>query len=363
MFALGKNKGMAGQDPGSSSKEGARTRMFLAGLLTVGVSFAFSVFVAGCSRQDPPLNLKFWSISFSPDGGSVVTGGGEGAPFHAPEPGELVLWKIGSERERPIQQRASVRSVAWSPDGKFIAVGDLSGVAKLVDPKTGKTLLSFSPPASQVNAVACSGNGDLVAGATFDGTVELWNSNGKEWRLLMVPGEQFLDVAFSRDGASMVATARSGRGYLYNLANSGDPVKLQAYDGPPKKDSTCECTAFAPDGLTFATGSLRRLAFWDTQTGRVQHDVVCSANVNNVAFAPSGDVVATVHADGNLALWNSQTGALLNSAQAHPNEAFGLSFSPDGTRLATASRNDFTIKIWDAATLQLVASHHRFAAK
>jgi WD40 repeat protein len=232
-------------------------------------------------------------------------------------------------------------------------------VTKLLDPKTGNTLLALSPPANQVNAVAFSGNGNLVAAATFDGTIELWDCKGKEQHVFVVPMEKFLDVAISRNGKAMVAIGLNGKVYLYNLIDLGDPLKLQAYDGTPKVDPTAGCTAFSADGLAFATGSLQSLRIWETQTGNLMQDVACTANVNKIAFAPGGDTVATVHADGRLVLWNFRTGAQLNSTQAHPDEAIGLSFSPDGKRIATVARNDFTIKIWDAATLHLMAAHHR----
>jgi WD40 repeat protein len=249
--------------------------------------------------------------------------------------------------------------VVWSPNGEFVAVGDFAGVTKLVSPESGKTLLSFSPPANQVNAVAVSRNGNLVAGATFDGTIDLWDNVGKEQHLFLVGAEKLLDVAISPDDVAMVATARSGNAFLFDLVERGDPMKLQAYNGPPKIDPTAECAAFSADGLTFATGSLTTLRIWETRTGLLQQEVACTANVNNVAFAPGGNMVATVHADGRLALWNYHTGEQLNSTQAHPDEAFGLSFAPNGKRIATVSRNDFTIKIWDAQTLRLVATHRR----
>jgi WD40 repeat protein len=357
---------MEGRIPGNSCKPGLLTQLFIAELVMLGVLSA--IWMGGCFRHTQAPHLPFWSVSFSPDSASVVTGGA-GVRIPPPShyiphkgplcPGELVFWKISSKRERALQEPNGIRSVAWSPDGKFIAVGDYVGVTRLVDAKTGQTLLGFSPPARQVSAVAISGNSQLVAASTLDGTIELWDALGKEQNVFFVPPEKFLDVAISRDGEALVATGRSGKAYLYNLADLGDPLKLQAYDGPPPIDPTAECAAFSADGLAFATGSLKNLRIWETRTGTLQQDLACTADVNNVAFAPKGDIVATVHADGRLALWNFHTGAQLNSTQAHPDEAFGLSFSPDGKRIATVSRNDFTIKIWDAATLQLVAAHHR----
>jgi WD40 repeat protein len=357
---------MEGRVPGSSSKPGLLTQLFIAELVMLAVLSA--LWMGGCFRHTSAKHLQFWSVSFSPDSGSVVTGGGPVKPAsrgyiipkdRPPCPGELVFWEIGSKSERAVPEPHSIRSVGWSPDGKFIACGDNDGMTKLVDPKTGRTLLGFSPPADQVSAVAFSGSGNMVAAATLDGTIELWDTKGVEQHTFFMPTEKFLDVAISRNGEALVATGLSGQAYLYNLVDAGDPLKLQAYAGSSDTGPAAECAAFSANGLAFATGSLKRLRIWGTQTGTLQQDVACTANVNNIAFAPRGDTIATLHADGRLALWNFHTGEQLNSTQAHPDEAYGLSFSPDGKRIATVSRNNFTIKIWDAATLQLVAAHHR----
>jgi WD40 repeat protein len=351
-----KSVDMAGQLPKTFQKSVARRVVPFASMIVVGVLLAIGI--SACFRGSPELSLRFWSVSFSPDSASVVTGGGEeqGTP---PPPGELVFWRIANGHKRAIREPASIRSVVWSPNGKFVAVGDFSGVTKVVSAETGKTLLAFSPPDNQVNAVAVSPDGNLVAGATLDGTIDCWNVTGKEQHLFVVPGEKFLDLAISPNGLEMVATSRSGNVLLFNLVTQGEPSKLQAYPGPARADRTAECAAFSHNSLSFATGSLTTLRIWETHTAQVKQEVECAANVNNVAFSPDDGIVATVHADGTLAVWNCNNGQELNSTQAHPNEAFGLSFSPDGKRIATVSRNDRTIKIWDAKTLKLVASLQR----
>jgi WD40 repeat protein len=300
-------------------------------------------------KTDSPL----WSVSFSPDSRRVVAAGGKGPR----SVGELVLWEIGQRSKRIVREPATTRSVAWSPNGKFVATGDFAGVTKLIDPSSGETLFPFSPPAQRVNAVAVSADGGLVASATFDGTIDLWDSGtGKEQQVLVIPAEHLLWVAFSPDARRLVATTRSGKGLLFDLAQKGEPVVLQAYAGPPAVDPGVECAAFSPDGKVIATGSMTTMRVWDTQTMALKQEIAASANFNNVAFSPDGEKVASIHADGRLVVWDAKSGAEVNSTQAHPKEAFGLSFAPDGKRIATVSRSDFTIKIWNAGTLQLEQS-------
>ncbi len=332
--------------------------------MALGLALAFLAVIGGVvwwliksSAPEPPPE-KYWATCFSPDGNTVVASTGQTGPQRPPKPGELVFWKIGDRRAKVVRQIGSIRSVAWAKNGKFIAIGDFAGMTKLVDPIDGKPLRIFSPPASQVNAVAISDDCQLVASATFDGTIDTWNADGKEQRLLLVQGEKFLSVAISPDGAFVVGATRSGKLYFFTMASSGEPVALEPFNGKPGSQRA-EYVTFSHDGSMFASGSRTTLRLWKTAAKTVKEDIACAGEVNNIAFSPDDKTLATLYADGTLVLWDPQTGKMINSVTAHTGECFGLAYSPDGSRIATACRDDYTIKIWNAATLALEASLNR----
>ncbi len=65
--------------------------------------------------------------------------------------------------------------------------------------------------------------------------------------------------------------------------------------------------------------------------------------------------------DGTARIWDAATGETLHTLTTHAEAVWGVAFSPDGTRLATAS-DDGTARIWDVATGQpdlLMASFNR----
>ena len=71
--------------------------------------------------------------------------------------------------------------------------------------------------------------------------------------------------------------------------------------------------------------------------------------VNGVAFSPDGTRLATASDDGTARIWDTATGTTITTLTGHTNAVLGVTFSPDGTRLATASA-DGTARIWDTAT-------------
>jgi hypothetical protein len=68
-----------------------------------------------------------------------------------------------------------------------------------------------------------------------------------------------------------------------------------------------------------------------------------------VAFSPDSTRLATASLNRTARLWDAHTGQLLRVLKGHRGEVTSVAFSPDGTRLATAS-DDRTARLWDART-------------
>jgi WD40 repeat protein len=110
--------------------------------------------------------------------------------------------------------------------------------------------------------------------------------------------------------------------------------------------------AFAPDGLTLASGGVDRLVrMWDIETGRLLRSLRGhTADIRSVVFTPDGQTLATASEDRTIRLWNPNTGEskkLLFTRYDH--NVVSLSLSPDGLMLARGSHNK-DIKIWEVTT-------------
>jgi WD40 repeat protein len=77
------------------------------------------------------------------------------------------------------------------------------------------------------------------------------------------------------------------------------------------------------------------------------------------AFSPDGTLLATASRDGTARIWDATTGEALQILTGHTSTIFDLAFSPDGARLATAGY-DAEVRVWDVTSGQelLVLSGH-----
>lgn len=299
---------------------------------------------------------RLWGLAFSPDSKSVAVVGGWDKPR---EPGELVLWDLA--RQRPLlvrRQDRPVPCVAFSGDGKQIAIGDFAGTARILDAATGKTLATLPQHKAIINAVAFLPDSKTLVTGCFDGTLTLWDiAAGKERPGLAVPGEQVVGLGVSADGTYVAATTWEGNVHVWNLASRKLLHKQRAIkDEGASQLGVAQAVAFAPGGESFVTGSAdHSVRLWSTENGK---ELVSfgghSSPIATVAIAPDGVTLASSDSRGIVMIWNLKSGERIGQLAAHDSACFGLAWSPNGKQLATASW-DRTVKIWDARTLAEVA--------
>jgi WD40 repeat protein len=116
-------------------------------------------------------------LAFSPDGSTLA--GADSA-------GNIILWDTASAKVRATlkqEDQRRARALAFSPDGKVLAVGLGSrpgrdrepGLIVLWDPATGKPRLTLTGHTNEVLSVAFSPDGKLLASGSSDRTVRLWD--------------------------------------------------------------------------------------------------------------------------------------------------------------------------------------------
>ncbi|KAF5522140.1 Vegetative incompatibility protein HET-E-1 [Colletotrichum aenigma] len=241
-----------------------------------------------------------------------------------------------------------VNGVDFSPEGETVALALHDGTIQICDTSTGKVSQTLCGGHEHtVFAVAFSRDGELLASASHDERVCVWNaSNGTVDSTLVGHTGAVFSVAFSPDRQMLVSTSSDESVRIWN-PNTGDLMAtLQAHS------NWVNSVAFSVDGKLFATGSHdKTVRIWDVSIIS-NHSQVSSdsqghnAAVKSVTFSPDGKFVASISNEKTVKLWNSITGDLFRTLAGHLWNVQGVAFSPDHSMLASAS-NDRTVLIWD----------------
>ncbi|WP_414585141.1 NACHT domain-containing protein [Scytonema sp. PCC 10023] len=247
----------------------------------------------------------------------------------------------------------SVRSVAFSTDGRLLATGDYKGVVHLWEAASGRELLTFKKHTYGVNSVAFSPDGKTLASGYIDRTVRLWDINSDEsLNTLHGHSNWVCSVAFSPDGKTLTSTDDQ-RIRLWDI-NSGKCRNILH-----GHSSTIRSVAFSPDGKMLASGSDdQTVRLWDINTGQCLNILHGHSNwVCLLAFSADGKIIASGSDDRTVRLWDINTGECLNTLHGHSSTIRSVAFSPDGKIIASGS-DDRTLRLWDVNTGECLNTLH-----
>lgn len=312
-----------------------------------------------CSQSTTTIDARspLDSLALAPSGQQCATGGWDGVAR---------VWDLKTGKPLHEFQHGGlyVHSVAFSPDGRWLATGsdDPAGFVQLWDLTSGERLAVLSGHTDAVLSVAFNRDGKQLLTSSYDKTARLWNvADRSEIRVFRGHTWWVWQAVFSPNDRQIVTVGQDGIAIVWDTATGERSPAFTGHRGP------VYCAAFVGDGSRVVTGGYdRRLLEWSpaqlaphqfrnlergadvTQTPRYRELGGHATSIRCVAVSSDGALLLSGSQDNTLRLWNLATGQILQTFRGHDSWIRGVAFGQDG-RLLISGSQDSTIRTWSLA--------------
>lgn len=280
-------------------------------------------------------------IAFSPDGDLATAG----------EDRNVRVWNPNGELLRSIDSGSAdrVNCLAFSPgpENRRLAIGSNGGQIRMFDFASGNGL-DYKGHRDSVTSVVFSHDGSQLLSSSGGKvpTVQVWDPTSLNLLRILSPNPlpaTATSAVFDEEGKQIVASLDdpAEAAYLWNDSSDTEPKEL-------KMGSSVRKATFSRDGKLVVTAGYgdNTARIWSTETKQpVGPPLRHQAAVFQAVFSPDGTRVATASADLTAKIWNTADGSLIATLRGHKGEVRQLRYSPSGDVLLTGA-SDATAKLW-----------------
>ena len=348
-------------------------------------------------RRIPGDWVRLWDLKFSPDGKMLATASRDtevrdGDKLIGPKKGSTRLWDLASGRERsrfPVEG-CDVFSIAFSPDGKLLAVAVTDETVRLYDRTTGQERMPRLGPEPArplggdikaapsrpmtIGSLAFSPDGRILAGGDarrWDfslAAIHLWDvAGGHELHRIPAHQQRVASLSFAPDGKALASAGAEPVVRLWDVATG-----REAFPQSGHRSAIRALVVSPADGTLFTGGNDGTIRHWDPSSGR-ELDLIArlSGAVEALTVAPDGKSLliggpmkTQPPRVSSIRLWSVAEHrelwrlARIERDDFHVDDFHDVAYSPDGKTVTSGGR------IWDAISGKvLVTLRHQDRAE
>ncbi|HEY3788390.1 MAG TPA: c-type cytochrome domain-containing protein [Urbifossiella sp.] len=287
------------------------------------------------------------AVAFSPDGKLLAVG----------SYGRATVWDLTTAKPAQVITHVlgAVNDLKFSPDGSKLAVAggqpSARGDLRIFDTKDWKLLVSLGGHLDTVSGVSWSPDSSKIASASFDKTVRIWDMKSHAVLHSFTGHSDFVyGVAFSPKGDWIATASKDRSGRIIDVASGKSTGTLSGAEQEVLAVAVNPAT-----GQVVTSGFETAVSWWNAKTAeRLRKTGGPGVAVHEIAFDAKGTIMVVAGGDGTLRPYDCTTGAAARAAQAG-SAVFALAVDGPGKRMVSGAA-DGLVKLWDIKEARLLAT-------
>jgi len=238
----------------------------------------------------------------------------------------------------------SIESIAYSPDGTYLATASRDKTIKLWEVETGRLLRTLTGHTKSVSAVCCSPDGKYIASGSDDETIKIWDARSGNCVKTFKGDGDICSVAYSPDGAYLASS--SSKDKTIKLWDVASEICIKTFQGHTDYIAS---TAYSPDVAYLASGSKdKTIKIWDIKSGNcVKTFEGRKGDILSVAYSPDGTYLASASKDKAIKIWDVATNSCVKTLIGDSYSVDVVVYSPNGKYLASSGLDG--VKLWEVS--------------